>query len=451
MRFTLDTVGRLTWHSDLQGRPIYPEGFEELAQKLNKPLDPPGREVRCIVSVGMLTEGWDCNTVTHIIGLRPFMSQLLCEQVVGRGLRRAKYELTEDGRFSEEVAKVFGVPFEVIPYKSDPKGGAPKKEKRYHVYAVPSKTQFEIRFPRVEGYTRAIRNRVTVDWSVLPTLRLIPGTIPPEVDMKGGLPNNKGRFSLTGPGAIENVSLNPYRKGRRLQELIFDMAAALTRDYKAQPRCAVPPQVLFPQMAKIVDRYLRQYVDAVPPADILDVFLSPYYGLVVERLLEAIRPDTSKGEAPEVPRYEANRGPGTTAEVDFWTSREPREVVHSHLNYMVPDTKRWEQSTAYYIDNHPATAAFVKNAGLGFSIPYLHNGQMHDYIPDFIVKLKTTPIAHVIVETKGYDPLTEVKKEAAERWAAAVNADGTYGKWMYGLARKPEEVAGLLTSALKGK
>lgn len=448
MRFTLDTVGRLTWPTDTQGRPIYPDGFEELAHKMNKPLDPPGRDVRCIVSVGMLTEGWDCNTVTHIVGLRPFMSQLLCEQVVGRGLRRASYELTEEGKFSEEVAKVFGVPFEVIPYKADPKGGAPKKEKRYHVYALPSKAQFEIRFPRVEGYTRAIRNRVAVDWNALPILRLVPGTIPPEVDVKGGLPNNEGRFSLTGPGAIENVTLNPYRQGRRLQELVFDMAAALTRDYKAQPKCEAPTHVLFPQMMKIVDRYLREYVDPVPPADILDVFLSPYYGWVVERLVEAIGPDTSQGEAPEIPRYEANRGPGSTADVDSWTSKEVREVVRCHLNYIVPDTKKWEQSAAYYIDKHPATAAFVKNAGLGFSIPYLHNGQMHDYVPDFIIKLNTTPEeAHLILETKGFDPLTDVKKHAAERWVSAVNADGTYGRWQYAICRKPEDVTKTITAA----
>jgi type III restriction enzyme len=448
MRLTLDTVGRLSWAADPQGRPIYPEGFEELAQKLSKPLDPPGKEIRCIVSVGMLTEGWDCNTVTHIIGLRPFMSQLLCEQVVGRGLRRASYDLTEDGKFSEEVAKVFGVPFEVIPYKADPKGGAPKPEKRYHVYAVPAKADFEIKYPRVEGFTRAVRNRVTVDWDTLPTLRLVPGTIPPEVDVKGTLPNNEGRPSLTGPGRLENVTLNPYRAGRRFQELVFDMAAALTRDYCGRPKCEVPAHVLFPQMRQIVDRYLRDYVEAVPPANILDVFLSPYYGWVIERLVEGIRPDTSQGEAPEIPRYEANRGPGSTAEVDFWTSREPREVVRSHLNYVVPDTKKWEQTAAYYIDNHPATAAFVKNAGLGFSIPYLNNGQMHDYVPDFIVKLKTIPEGHLILETKGFDPLTEVKKHAAERWVAAVNADGTYGKWLYTICRKPEDVPKAIEAAV---
>jgi type III restriction enzyme len=117
MRFTLDTVGKTTWPTDSIGRPIYPVGFEELANKLwgpDPPLHPPGRDVRCIVSVGMLTEGWDCSTVTHIVGLRPFMSQLLCEQVVGRGLRRADYvDFNEQGRLREEVAKVFGVPFEV--------------------------------------------------------------------------------------------------------------------------------------------------------------------------------------------------------------------------------------------------------------------------------------------------------------------------------------------------
>ena len=108
MRLTLDTVGKRDWPRDPQGRAVYPEGFEELARKLDRPLYPPGRDVRCIVSVGMLTEGWDCNTVTHIVGLRPFMSQLLCEQVVGRGLRRSNYELNAEGKFDEELAQILG-------------------------------------------------------------------------------------------------------------------------------------------------------------------------------------------------------------------------------------------------------------------------------------------------------------------------------------------------------
>jgi type III restriction enzyme len=100
MRLTLDTIGLVNWPKDDQQRSLYPEGFENLAIKLEKPLHPPGRDIRCIISVGMLTEGWDCRTVTHIIGIRPFMSQLLCEQVVGRGLRRRDYELNKDDQFS---------------------------------------------------------------------------------------------------------------------------------------------------------------------------------------------------------------------------------------------------------------------------------------------------------------------------------------------------------------
>ncbi|MGH7082482.1 MAG: hypothetical protein ACREFV_08450, partial [Acetobacteraceae bacterium] len=105
MRLTLDTVGREQWPEDRQGRPIHPEGFAQLAAKLGRPLSPPGRDVRCIVSVGMLTEGWDCNTVSHVVGLRPFQSQLLCEQVVGRALCRRSYDVGADGRLEEEVAE----------------------------------------------------------------------------------------------------------------------------------------------------------------------------------------------------------------------------------------------------------------------------------------------------------------------------------------------------------
>lgn len=444
MRLTLDTIGKVDWPQDRQGRPISPDGFEELAKKLNRPFHPPGRDIRCIVSVGMLTEGWDCNTVTHIVGLRPFMSQLLCEQVVGRGLRRSSYAVGEDGKLTEEVAKVFGVPFEVIPFKEDKGGPKPPPAKRYHVSAIPDKSRFEITFPRVEGYRQAIRNRVKVEWDAIAALKLDPMNIPPEVQMKAGLPNNKGRTSLMGPGKLENVDLNPYRSGRRFQELVFELARTLTKDYVSQPGCEAPAHVLFPQIVKIAEKYLNEKVEPISPAKTLDVFLSPYYGWVIERLVEAIKPDTSQGESPEVPHYEKSRGPGSTADVDFWTSKEVREVVHSHLNYVVADTKKWEQSAAYVIDTNEKVDAFVKNAGLGFAIPYLHNGQPHDYVPDFIIRLKSEPKTHLILETKGFDELADVKSQAAKRWVEAVNADGSYGRWRYAMARKPEEVGKLI-------
>ncbi len=258
--------------------------------------------------------------------------------------------------------------------------------------------------------------------------------------MKHGLPNNRGRYSLTGPGKMERVDLNPYRRDRRFQELVFEMARDLTRDYGNQPTCEAPPHVLFPQLVRIVERFLKERVRPAPPAEVLDVFLSPYYGWAIERLAEAVLPDTTQGEAPELPHYEANREPGSTGEVDFWTSRDVREVAHSHLNYVVADTAKWEQSAAYTLDTHPRVAAFVKNASLGFAVPYFHNGQSHDYIPDFLVKLGSKEPIHVILETKGYDPLTEIKVQAAQRWVSAVNHEGSFGVWRYAIARHPTEI-----------
>jgi type III restriction enzyme len=340
------------------------------------------------------------------------------------------------------------VPFEIVPFKASPAGTAPPPEKRHHVHALPNRASLEIQFPRIEGYRQAIRNRVAVNWDSLAPLRLDPLRIPPEVEMKAGLPNNQGRYTLSGPGAIARLDLNPFRKGKRLQELSFELAKDLTRDYMRQPQCQAPAHVLFPQIVAIVHRFLKERVIPTPPADRLDIFLSPYYGWVIERLIEAIQPDTSQGEAPEVPLYETSRGPGSTADVDFWTSKEVREVIKSHVNYIVADTKVWEQSAAYFIDTHGQVDAFVKNAGLGFAIPFLHNGQPHDYVPDFIIRLNGDPRKYLILETKGYDELADIKVQAAQRWVSAVNVDGRFGTWRYAVAPKPEDVVVKIEEAL---
>lgn len=159
-------------------------------------------------------------------------------------------------------------------------------------------------------------------------------------------------------------------------------------------------------------------------------------------------PDHTAGESREVPRYERNRTTGSTADVDWWTSKDIRQTVKSHVNYMVADTRHWEQSAAARIDHHRAVSAWVKNAGLGFTIPYFHNGQTHDYYPDFIVRFEGYPDEHVIIEIKGYDELTEVKRGAAERWCKAVNADGANGTWRYVLAFNPGDVPSVLADAL---
>jgi len=450
MRFSLDTVGKTDWTYDTQGRPVYPEGFADLAAKLQRPLHPPGRDVRCIVSVGMLTEGWDCNTVTHIIGLRPFMSQLLCEQVVGRGLRRKNYDVNADGRFNEEIAKVLGVPFEVIPFKANATGPTEPLPKRHHVHAIPEKSEFEITFPRVEGYTTAIHRRITMDWANVASLTLKPGEIPPEVKMKGLSVNNQGRLTLSGPGGENDATLVEWRKHQRIQKLVFELSAALSRDYLQNKTCEVPGHVLFKQLVPIVERYIREKVNVVSPADLKDLFLAPYYGWLVEMLESGLRPDVEAGESPEVPIIERNRDAGSTSDVSFWTSRDVRQVSKSHLNYVVADTQNWEQTASYYIDTHKAVDAFVKNAQLGFAIPYFNNGQNHEYIPDFIIRLKNARATHLILETKGYDPLEQVKANAANRWVNAVNASGQFGHWAYVICRKPTDVGTAIDSAFAG-
>ncbi len=449
MRVTLDTVGKADWPSDGQGRYLFPEGFEELARKLERPLHPPGRDVRCIVSVGMLTEGWDCNTVTHIIGLRPFMSQLLCEQVVGRGLRRSSYAVGEDGKLSEEVAKILGVPFEIVPLKENPPiNGAKPPSRTWRIRAVPERADLEIRFPRVEGYLQSIRHHVKVDWDSIAPLSLDPTQIPPEVEMKAGLPSNTGRPSLVGPGRLDRIDLNPYREGQRLQRLVFEMAGDLTRDYSKQPGCDAPAHVLFPQLAGIVTRYLGEKVHPIDPARDVDAFLAPWYGWLLERIVAAIQPDDRAGEVIELPRMETGRLPGSTSEVDFETRREPYPVLKSHVNAVVPDTAKWEQNAAYRLDTSDLVHSFVKNAGLGFSIPYLHNGENHEYVPDFIVRMSGEKQRFLILETKGYDLLADVKTQAAHRWILAVNASGEFGIWKYAAVGNLNKVEAAIKEAV---
>lgn len=444
MRFTLDTVGKRSWTLDPQGRPIYPDGFEELAAKLGRPLHPPGRDVRCIVSVGMLTEGWDCNTVTHIVGLRPFMSQLLCEQVVGRGLRRRSYDLTEEGLFEEEVAQILGVPFEVVPFKQR-SGPRPRRAPQHHVRALPERARYAIEFPRVDGYRQAIRNRVAVDWDAIAPVAVDPMKIPDEVRLKATLLLNQGRPSVHEPGGDARLTLADWRRSARLQEREFEMAAALTREYVRQESCEAPAHVLFPQLLEIVKRFVREKVVVSLPDNRVDVFLAPYWGYAIEQLVEEIHPDADGGETPELPLYEPGRRGGSTADADFWTSKRVKEVEKSHLNYVVQDSN-WEQSAAYHLDAHPRVAAFAKNQGLGFAIPYLHAGQQHDYVPDFVVRLDGG--VRLVLETKGHDPLEHVKRQAAERWARAVSAEGSFGEWRYALVHDMNLVPAAIDAAL---
>ena len=225
------------------------------------------------------------------------------------------------------------------------------------------------------------------------------------------------------------------------------MGADLTRLYAAQPTCEAPPHVLFPQVLRIVQRYLDEKVSARPPAVKLDAFLNPFYGWIIERLLGAIRPDAAAGEAPEVPEIDQER-PLRTADISVFMPKPVTEAAKTHLNLVIVDTISWEQSAGYQLDHHPRVRSFVKNNGLNFAIPYLHNGKPLEYLPDFVARLASPDERYLIAEIKGADweGTAEIKAQAAIRWCAAVNATQRFRLWDYLLAWKVSDLVSYLNS-----
>ena len=222
--------------------------------------------------------------------------------------------------------------------------------------------------------------------------------------------------------------------------------ADLTRHYVEQETCEAPPHALFPQVLGIVQRYIAEKVDPLPPAERIDAFLSPYYGWITERLLAAIRPDTAAGEAPEIPDLDRDR-PCATADISLFTGKRVREAMRSHVNLVIINSMG-EAAAAELLDEHPAVGAYIKNDGLNFTVPYLHNGKPSEYLPDYVVRLNDAADHFLIAEMKGADweGLTEVKAQAAHRWCAAVNATAEFGKWDYKLAFSVRELRGHLNA-----
>lgn len=449
LRFVLETIGKTEW----PGGKV-PEEYAVLVHKHNakaledealQPIDeyiPPGCDIRCIVSVAMLSEGWDATTVTHIVGLRPFGSQLLCEQVVGRALRRTSYVVGDNGRFTEETAKVFGVPFELIPFKVE-EGAAPAPTPlSNHIYAVPEKTEFEITFPVVEGYHDPGVVELALEWGRVPTLPLDP-LIVPDATLVKGLSSLEGRLSAYGPGAGAIVDLTNWRKRVRVQQVAFDLAAELSRKWVAEKGGAIPWHRLFPFMLGFARKFLAEKLDCKGVSGPQDVALNPYFQRAVSMLFEAMTTVDRAGVGTELPIIPGGRaGVRSTAYVDFHTGRPLWPVNKCHLNAMVADTKRWEQSAAFCFDTHKAVAAWVKNDHLGFEIRYRKDGTPHGYRPDFIVKLVSG--MQLMVEVKGEIGDAEIKQAAAQRWKSAVNRNGRFGQWAYEIVFHPADLAKIL-------
>ncbi|MEJ5241827.1 MAG: DEAD/DEAH box helicase family protein [Anaerolineales bacterium] len=424
LRKTVDTVGKTEWEG---------EG------------DPPGKDIRCVVSVGMLTEGWDAQNVTQILGLRAFTSQLLCEQVVGRGLRRMNYD-----DFSEpEYVDVYGVPFEVIPIKKKPIGRTDLQKVSTLVRALPERKDLEITFPRVEGYVFDVRQRIRVNWESVPYLTIDPSTEPTEVIAKPAAGYRIGRPDRLGPGSEVLQDRNPFHREKRLQASVYEIAAELTLRLKGKRDDWNARHLLFPQVLNIVWEYLERRVVVAADATLEEIALIKYRQRILERLTEAIEPDTAAGEPPILPVIERFRPFGSTSEVLFRTVRPCVGTTKSHISHVVLDAPIWEHSVAYWLERIPEVIAYARNDHLDFTIPYEWQGVRHEYRPDYLIRLRTPEGTEekVILEVKGFETEQDRQKEAAaHRWVRAVNHHGELGRWRFLVCRDPSKLAHQLLS-----
>jgi len=416
----------------------------------------PGEHVRCVVAVAMLNEGWDAHNVTHILGLRAFGSQLLCEQVVGRGLRRMDYTPDpETGLLTEEYVDIYGVPFSLIPFKGrKTHAPAPEDKPKNHVRALPARAQFEIKFPVVEGYAFALkRNLITADVGAIEKLRIEPEHEPTAVFVKPRVGYEFGAPSMAGPGQFQVQDRKAFYESTHLQTIEFEIARQIVSVLGGEQSHALARQgdlrlrhqsrhQLFPQVLRIVHSYVQQRVD-FRGEDPRELAQERYVQRIVERLLDAIHPDDSQGEPPLLPILNRYKPIGTTSEVDFKTTRPCFVTTYSHINLVAADTAKWEQSAAFRLEQAVVQGHvryYARNDQLGLVIPYDFMGISHHYQPDFLARLAND--VTLVLEIKGRETEEDrAKHEAAKRWTGAVNHWGKLGRWAFHVCKDPQKLA----------
>ena len=416
----------------------------------------PGEHVRCVVSVSMLTEGWDANNVTQILGVRAFGSQLLCEQVVGRGLRRMDYEPDpETGMLTEEYVDVYGIPFSVIPFKGRPvKQAQPIDKPKQHVRALEERRGFEIRFPVVEGYIFALKqDYLKCDVEKMEELILEPNIEPtatfiqPTIGYKEGSP--QVQFGVV---EYEKQDREAYYQQNHIQTIMFQIASVIVEQIlegnikgegaKARIKVLQSRHQLFPQVYGFVQDYINKKVKFMG-CHKSELGLQRYVQKVTERMRDAIFPDDEKGEPPLLPVLNRYKPIGTSAEVDFKTTRSCIPTQRSHVNQVVLDTDTWEKIAVSHLDSCEAVEYYVRNDHMGLVIPYEYMKVEHVFEPDFIVRLKNG--LSLLLEIKGYEPdQDKAKHQAAKKWKEAVNNWGKLGRWDFMVCREPN----LLTDQL---
>jgi type III restriction enzyme len=402
---------------------------EDLLREVMNTVGKPGRlgeHVKCVVSVSMLTEGWDANTVTHILGVRAFSTQLLCEQVVGRGLRRRSYTADEDGMFPPEYAEVYGVPFSFIPAAgsaADPKPGPPLT----HVRALEDRVALEITFPRLVGYRYVLEGRLPeVAFADTDHLALSTQGLPTQVEVAPIVGETATHFLLDD------------LRGWRPQQIEFELSRRLAQRYFRDDAGFEKPWA-FPALLRLVRRWMAECVTLKDGAFIQMLRIRRFEDDAIDKIYRAIvRAGTEQESRPVLEPVLRPFDPvGSTRYIDFDTTRPTylTDRAKCHISHVVADTESWEQKMAQALEDMDEVVAYVKNHNLGFTIPYTIDGQQRQYVPDFIVHLDGggDETFNLIVEVSGAQRRDKEAKVDTARtlWLPAVNAHGGFGRWEF--------------------
>ena len=408
-----------------------------------------GERIRCVVSVSMLTEGWDANTVTHILGVRAFGTQLLCEQVVGRGLRRMSYAVNNDGMFDPEYAEVYGVPFSFIPCSgstNSPKPGPTPTRVR----ALESSIACEITFPRLLGYRYEIpTDRLRATFTAESRLALSTADIPTRTENR----------PIVGEASIHTLD---DLKHRRENEVAFLLAKLTLEKYFRQDgekRTDRPAEHhfdadvqgwLFPQVLTITKRWLGECVTCKDNTFPQLLLLVEFAHDAADRIYRGIVA-SSEGTPALKPLVRPYDPVGCTRYVDFDTTKPvyPTNPLKCHVSHVVADTGSWEQKMAQVLEEMPEVASYVKNQGLNFTIPYTLNGEDKQYYPDFIARIGDLSL---IVEVSGEARKDKAAKVSTARtlWVPAVNNHGGFGRWAFVEVTDPWDAQRTIQAAIAG-
>ena len=414
----------------------------------------PGQHIRCVISVGMLTEGWDAKTVTHIFGFRAFTSQLLCEQVTGRALRRTSFEPDpETGALGPEYANVFGVPYEFMRGVDNPIPPPPPKEP-YVVEPVPGRERLRIQFPNLNGYAWAPpEHRCHLNHDAIQGYDIRAPDEPTETVAAGAI----------------GESAEFYDPDITLESAIWETAAKAVERFETEERHR---RSLFPAMLRATKEWLShpkvRWVDGAS-LDTRFAWLlrSPHNYGIPAAIAAAVRDeggdptllpvfaDQSDPMQPRLPDTDIR--PFHTTVTPVWPMKESELTKKSELN-RAPCHSKPEHAVAQALDAHPQIEAWARNFRLGWTIPWRDHelGQWRSYEPDFVARVLTPkgePPLHLIIECKGAlfdDKSAKAKANTVNSlWIPAVEHGlPALGRWHYVYLMDPPSIAGEISEAI---